>query len=181
MLLLLKKMMSRFLKQRATQKKSVDELLKLGIKNVDIQLKDSEPKIGVTAQQALKDVRKSGRQIWCYLCIWSFFKQTIAYMQKSLELNNTLIEALTCLHPEEKTMVTSVQKIMKMGNILPCVKPEELTVLTDEWRVYAKTDTPEEWVNKEDGSSVRVDHYWDKVLKLKSVVGSQRVVFLQKS
>ena len=41
-----------------------------------------------------------------------------------------------------------------MGNSLPCVKPEELTVLTDEWRVYDKTDIPEEWVNKEDGSSV---------------------------
>ena len=67
-----------------------------------------------------------------------------------------------------------------MGNSLPCVKPEELTVLTDEQRVYAKTDIPEEWVNKEDCSSVRVDHYWDKVLKLKSVVGSQRFCVLTK-
>ena len=65
MLLLLKKMMSRFLKQRAIQKKSVDELLKLDIKNVDIQLKDSELEIGVPARQALKDVRNSGRQRQC--------------------------------------------------------------------------------------------------------------------
>ena len=78
--------------------------------------------------------------------------------------NNPFIEALTCLHPEEKTKVISVQKIRKVGNSLPCVKPEELTVLTDEWRVYAKTDIPEECMNKKDGSSVRVDHYWDKVL-----------------
>ena len=35
-------------------------------------------------------------------------------------------------------------------------------------------------MNKEDGSSVRVDHYWDKVLKLKSVVGSQRFSVLTK-
>ena len=69
--------------------------------------------------------------------------QTIANMQKSLELNNHLIETLTCFHPEEKTKVTSVQKIRKVGNSLPCVKPEELTVLTDEWRVYAETDIPE--------------------------------------
>ena len=50
---------------------------------------------------------------------------------------------------------------------MPCIKPEELTVLTDEWRIYAETDIPEEWVQMEDGSAVRVDHYWSKVLKLK--------------
>ena len=72
MLVLLKKMMSRILKQRAIQKKSVDELLKLDIKNVDIQLKDSELEIGVPARQALKDVRNSGRQRQCYLGIRSF-------------------------------------------------------------------------------------------------------------
>ena len=52
--------------------------------------------------------------------------------------------------------------------------------MTDDWRVCAKTDIPEEWVNKEDGSSVRVDYYWDIVLKLKSVVGSQRFRVLTK-
>ena len=147
---------------------------------MDIQLKDSELEIGVPARQALKDIRNSGRQTQCYLGIRSFFMQTIAYMQESLELNSPLIEALTYLHSEEKTRVTSVQNIRKLGNSLPCVKPEELAVLADEWRVYAKTDIPEEWVNKEDGSSVRVDHYWDKVLKLKSAVRSQRFCVLTK-
>ena len=36
------------------------------------------------------------------------------------------------------------------------MKPEELAVLTDEWRIYAETDIPEEWAQK-DGSTVRVD------------------------
>ena len=66
-----------------------------------------------------------------------------------------------------------------MGNSLPCVKPEKLIVLTDEWRVYTKTDIPEEWVNKEDGTSVSIDQYWDKVLKLKSIE-SQRFSVLTK-
>ena len=64
-----------------------------------------------------------------------FFMQMIAYMQKSLELNKPLFEALTCLHLEEKSKVTSVQKIRKVGNSLPCVKPEDLTVLNDEWSI----------------------------------------------
>ena len=38
------------------------------------------------------------------------------------ELNNPLIEAPTCLHPEEKTKVTSVQKIRKLGNSLPFIR-----------------------------------------------------------
>ena len=84
----LKKMISRFLKQRAILKKSMDELLKLDIKNVDIQLKDSEHEMSVPARQALKDVRNSGNQRQCYIGIRSFFLQTIAYIQKPLELNN---------------------------------------------------------------------------------------------
>ena len=86
-------------------------------------------------------------------------------MQKSLELSNHLMEVLKSLHPKEKTKVTSVQKIRKLGNILPCVKPEKHTVLTDGLRVYVKNNIPEEWENKDNGSAVRVDHYWDKVLK----------------
>ena len=62
---------------------------------------------------------------------------------------------------------------------MPCIKPEELTVLTDEWRIYAETDIPEEWAQK-DGSAVRVDQYWSKVLKLKSVSGSQKFSMLGK-
>ena len=100
-------------------------------------------------------------------------------MQKSLALRNPLIEALTCLHPAEKAKITSVEKIRKVGDSLPCIKPEELTVLTDEWRIYAETDIPEEWAQK-DGSAVRVDQYWSKVLKLKSVSGSQKFSALGK-
>ena len=41
------------------------------------------------------------------------------------------------------------------------------------------TDIPEEWSQK-DGSAVRVDQYWNKVLKLKSVSGSQNFSVLGK-
>ena len=100
-------------------------------------------------------------------------------MQKSLALRNLPIEALTCLHRTEKAKITSVEKIRKVGDSLPCIKPEELTVLTDEWRIYAETDIPEEWAQK-DGLAVGVDQYWSKVLKLKSVSGSQKFSVLGK-
>ena len=85
----------------------------------------------------------------------------------------------TCLHPAEKAKITSVEKIRKVGDSLPCIKPEELIVLTDEWGIYADTNIPEEWAQK-DGSAVRVDQYWSKVLKLKSVSGSQKFSVLGK-
>ena len=84
-----------------------------------------------------------------------------------------------CLHPAEKAKIPLVEKIRKVGDSLPCIKPEELTVLTDEWRIYAETDIPEEWTQK-DGSAIRVDQYWSKELKLKSVSGSQKFSVLGK-
>ena len=148
-------------------------------KHSDSQLKDSELEIGLPTRQALNDVKNSGMQKQCYLGIRPFFTETLTYMQKSLALRNPLTEALTCLHPAEKAKITSVEKIRKVGDSLPCIKPEELAVLTDEWRIYVETDIPEEWAQK-DGSAVRVNQYWSKVLKLKSVSGSQKFSMLGK-
>ena len=149
------------------------------MKHSDSQLKDSELEIGLPTRQALNDVKNSGMQKQCYLGIQTFFTETLTYMQKSLALRNPLIEALTCLPPAEKAKITSAEKIRKVGDSLQCIKPEALTVLTDEWRIYAETDIPEEWTQKDD-SAVRVDQYWTKVLKLKSVSGSQKFSVLGK-
>ena len=62
MVLLLKQMMSRFLKPKAIQKKSVAELLKLDVKKTDSQLKDNELEIGLPTRQALDDVTNAGKQ-----------------------------------------------------------------------------------------------------------------------
>ena len=60
MVLLLKQMMSRFLKPKVLQKKTVAELLKLDMKHLDSQSKDSELEIGLPTRQALNDVKNSG-------------------------------------------------------------------------------------------------------------------------
>ena len=172
-------MMSRFLKPKVIQKKTVAELLKLDMKHSDSQLKDSELEIGLPTRQALNDIKTVGCRSNAILVLGHSSQKLLTYMQKSLALRNPLIEALTCLHPAEKAKITSVEKIRKVGDSLPCIKPEELAVLTDEWRIYAETDIPEEWAQK-DGLAVRVDQYWSKVLKLKSVSGSQKFSALGK-
>ena len=149
------------------------------MKHSDSQLKDSELEIGLPTRQALNDVKNSGMQKECYLGIRTFFTETRTCMQKSLAFRNPLIEAHTCFYSAAKAKSTSVEKIRKVGDSLLCIKPEELAVLTDEWKIYAETGIPEEWTQK-DGSAVRVDQYWSKVLKLKSVSGSQKFSMLGK-
>ena len=61
------------------------------------------------------------------------------------------------------------------------MKPEEVILLTDEWRMYAETYIPEEWIQQEGGSVVRVDHYWHKVLQLKTPLGKQKFDVLAKT
>ena len=74
--LLLKQMMSQFLKPKVIQKKTVVELLKLDIKHSDSQMKDSELEIGLPTRQALNDVKNSEMQKQCYLGIRTFFTKT---------------------------------------------------------------------------------------------------------
>ena len=62
MVLLLKQMISQFLKPKVIQKKTVAELLKLDMKHSYSQLKDSELEIGLPTRQALNDVKNSGMQ-----------------------------------------------------------------------------------------------------------------------
>ena len=168
MVLLLKQMMSRVSEAKGTTEENCSRTVEIGYEAFRF-----------STRQALNDVKNSRMQKQRYLGIRTFFTETLTCMQKSLALRNPLIEALTCLHPVENAKITSVEKIRKVGDSLPCIKPEDLTVLTDEWRIYAETDIPEEWAQK-DGSAVRVDQYWSKVLKLKSVSGSQKFSMLGK-
>ena len=139
-------------------------------KKVELQLKDNELEIGTKTRKAINDLKQLGKQKQCYLGIRSFFTTVTTYMQKSLALRNLLLEALAYLNPNQKTGIRSIQKIRVVGSSLPCVKPEEFTLLTDEWRVYAETDIPQEWVQKEYGTPVRIDRYWNQVLQLKTPI-----------
>ena len=141
---------------------------------MDFQLKDDELDVENETKKAINDLKQSGKQRQCFLGIRSFFTTVVAYMQKSLELKNPLVEAMSCLQPEQRTKDFSLQKIRLVGSQLLCVKPEEVILLTDEWRIYAETDIPEEWIQQEDGSVVRVEHYWHKVLQLKIPLGKRK-------
>ena len=144
-------------------------------------MKNDELDVGNETKKAVNDLKQNGKQRQCFIGIRSFFTTVVAYMQKSLELRNPLVEAMSCLQPEQRTKDSSLQKIRLVGSLLPCVKPEEVILLTDEWRMYAETDIPEEWIQQEGGSVVGVDHYWHKVLQLKTPLGKQKFDVLAKT
>ena len=121
----------------------MNELLKVDSKNMDFQLKDDELDVGNEMKKAINDLKQSGKQRQCFLGTRSFITNVVAYMQKSLELKNPLVEAMSYLQPEQRTKDSSLQKIRLVGSQLPCVNPEVI-LLTDEWRIYAETDIPEE-------------------------------------
>ena len=148
---------------------------------MDFQLKDDELDVGNETKKAINDLKQSGKQRQCFLGIRSFFTTVVACRQKSLDLKNPHVEAMSCLQPEQITKDSSLQKIRLVGSQLPCVKPEGVILLTDEWRMYAETDIPEEWIQQEDGSVVRVDHYWHKVLQLKTPLGKRNFDVLAKT
>ena len=94
MLDLLKQVMSRFLKQSVVKERLVNELSKVDSKNMDFQLKDDELDVGNETKKAINDIKQSGKQRQCFLRIRSFFTTVVAYMQKSLEQKNPLVEAM---------------------------------------------------------------------------------------
>ena len=78
------------------------------------QLKDEDLEIGVGTRKAISELKHRGKQRQCYLGIRLFFTSVILYMQKSLELNNSLVEALRCLHPDERDKEALIQKIKEL-------------------------------------------------------------------
>ena len=92
---------------------------------MELQLKDDELEVSTKTRKAVNDLKQVGKQKQCYLGIRSFFTSVTTYIQKQLALRNLLIEALACLHPDQKTGIRSSQKIRDVGNSLPYVKPEE--------------------------------------------------------
>ena len=154
---------------------AVSELLKLDSKKVELQLKDDELEMSTKTRNAINDLKQVGKQKQCYLRIRSFFTSVTTYMQKSLALRKLLIEALACLQPDQKTGIRSIQKLRE------CVKPEELTLLTDEWRVYAEKDIPQEWVQRKMEHLSELINTGIKFCSWRLPLGSQKFSVLAKT
>ena len=88
----------------------------------------------------------------------TFYKTVIKYMQQVLPLDNILLRSLSCLNPREQRGQYSMQHCMVVAQNMPSLSEEEQITVGDEWAHYMEVEI------KEEDLSLRVDHFWRKVL-----------------
>ena len=106
----------------------------------------------------------------------------VIYLQNNLPLQSTLLKDVSCLAPNVRNKEWTVNAIGRLAAKLPhMVSEREVSLVKDQWKLYQAEDIPEEWhtdilmdVPK------RLDHYWAKVLKIKSESGTKKYSLLSK-
>ena len=169
----LRKLMGRFLKKDAYEKKFGSDLVSIDC-SANSQLPDADIAIGEATKKALTQIKPDRRKSVNYLGIRTFYSTSVTYLQSHLPLQNTLLKALGCLNPVKREKASSVKAIARLAKKL---QPQlDASIVQDEWRAYA-VDEDVEQLHKEK----RVDHFWQEVFNLKSLNGNEpRYVALPK-
>ena len=112
-----------------------------------------------------------------------FYKAVTDHVLTRLPIDNELLRALSCLHPNNRQQASGVKKIKYVAEKMPCVKTEEISSVVDEWKLYMEVEIPKSWykVEHDDYEEVkRVDEYWAKVLALKNTISEAKFPLLAK-
>ena len=159
----LHKVMGRFLKKEAYEKKFGSDLVSIDC-SANNQLPDSDISIGDATKKALAQLKPERRKS-VLLGIRAFYSTSVTYLQSHLPLQNTLLKALGCLNPLKREKASSVKAIATLAKKL---QPQlDVSNVQDEWRVYS-VDQEVEQLEK----GQRVDHFWRAVFSLKSLDGT---------
>ena len=175
---LIKTLMQRFLKKKATEK-SCRDLLKLDLKSEELQLPSRDMEIGETTRRMLAKL-PSDQQKRPLMDMRAFLQNTTQYLLNHLPIGDTLLRDLGVLHPAAKEAEDGSRCIRRFARTLhQIVQPDEIPSIFDEWNIYQHQDIPEEWycVAKDREGDVtewcRIDDYWSKVLSMKTRSGEQ--------
>ena len=159
----LRKLMGRFLKKEAYDKKFGSDLVRIDC-SANNQLPDSDISIGDATKKALAQLKPERRKS-VLLGIRAFYSTSVTYLQSHLPLQNTLLKALGCLNPLKREKGSSVKAIATLAKQL---QPQlDVSNVQDEWHVYS-VDQEVEQLEK----GQRVDHFWRAVFSLKSLDGT---------
>ena len=166
----LAKLMRRFMKMAALEKKYGSELASIECKDVSLQLADKDVVIGDRARKGLDELPRD-QQKNVMLGIRSFFMTTISYLQAKLPLDNQLLRQLRCLNPVKRTKSSTVSSIESVACTL---QPKvDQTQVVDEWKVYqVDTDLPN-YDPKE-----RIEVFWKQVFELQGLAGEPKYQIL---
>ena len=94
------KLMRRFMKITAIEKKYGSDLVGIDCKDVKLQLQDKDIVIGKNTRKVLKELTAE-QQKQVMLGIQSFFGTTTTELQQKLPLQNDLLRQLGCLNPSK--------------------------------------------------------------------------------
>ena len=135
--------------------------------------------IGEATRQALPhlSVKDSERVLADIRSIYSVISTELL---RTLPLKNDLLRHLKCLHPSMRQHEDSHLSIMNIVRTFPqMLVPDDIDRVSAEWYVYQNESIPKEWFEKSN-EYYSIDHYWRKVLALKSHIGGEKYVGLAK-
>ena len=174
---LIKSFMRRFLKSDCFENKSCSSLEKLDVSKLENQLPEKKIELGEYTRTTLHTI-KSDKQKLPVLEMKKFYQTVVEYFQRKLPINSELLQDMKCLHPLLQKDEKGVSCIRRIAQKMPqVISSGEIASVTDEWKAYMVMDIPKEWIEKEidsEGQIVfqRIDHFWNKVIQVKTGSGN---------
>ena len=167
---LIAKLMRRFMKTEATERKYGLDLAAIKCKDVTWQLADKDVVIGDRTRKLLKTLLPD-QQKNTMLGIRSFFSTTASFLQGKLPLSNQLLRELGCLNPAKRkkdSTVTSIESIA--SKLQPNISTAEVI---DEWKIFQiDTEIPDY------DATERIDVFWKQVFTFQGSTGENRYQLL---
>lgn len=110
-----------------------------------------------------------------------FYQTVTQFLQKRLPLNNEILRDITCLHPSMQKSESGSKRIRNIALKVPQIILEsQVAQVTDEWKLYSLQEIPDSWSYDREGSELRIDFYWNKVLQTKKQDGRKKYDILAK-
>ena len=176
---LVKRLMLRFLKSEVADTNS-KKLVQLDVQKSDHQLPDSRMEIGEQTRKMLSTLQPNHQKI-ALSGMRTFFQSTTIYLLNHLPIGDTFVRDLTILHPDMREIDAGDRCIRRIAQSLPqVVKDYHVPLVVDEWKLYRRQEIPEDWFKTDEAGSTRIDHYWARVIEIKTLSGTEMFPYLKK-
>ena len=176
---LVKRLMLRFLKSEVADTNS-KKLVQLDVQKSDHQLPDSRMEIGEQTRKMLSTLQPNHQKI-ALSGMRTFFQSTTIYLLNHLPIGDTFVRDLTILHPDMREIDAGDRCIRRIAQSLPqVVKDNHVPLVVDEWKLYRRQEIPEDWFKTDEAGSTRIDHYWARVIEIKTLSGTEMFPYLKK-
>ncbi|MDA8010156.1 MAG: hypothetical protein MPK75_10680, partial [Alphaproteobacteria bacterium] len=167
---ILVRLLRRFMKGQAVEKRYGSDLTSIECQDVKLQLPDKSIVIGKGAREALVKLT-SEQQRQALLGIRSFMCTTATELQQKLPLKNELLRQLGCTNPLKRKKESTVSSIERLTTVLqPAISTSEVI---DEWKLFQVDNELPDYNQQE-----RIEKYWNAVFQLQSSDGQLRYKLL---